>query len=136
MVQPKYQIIANGAYQAPFGIDLGANYIIRQGYPTPWYRRQTGIKDPLGSTKNVLLVPDFTQDRLPAVGTLDVRIGKTFKFAGVQANLDFDLFNVMNSATVLGREYNQAVTGGTYPYTQVKEILQPRIGRIGLRLNF
>ena len=41
MVQPKYQIIANGAYQLPYQIDLGVNYLIRQGYPMPWFQPTT-----------------------------------------------------------------------------------------------
>ena len=51
--------MANGAYQAPYGIDIGLSYLIRQGYPMPWYRQTRGIADPNSSTKNVLYVPDF-----------------------------------------------------------------------------
>ena len=32
MVSPKYQIVANGMYQGPWGINLGANLVRRQGY--------------------------------------------------------------------------------------------------------
>jgi hypothetical protein len=46
MVQPKYQFSANGAFQAPYGIDLGVNYLIRQGYPMPWYRTSARIACP------------------------------------------------------------------------------------------
>ena len=51
-------------------------------------------------------------------------------------NLDFDIFNLFNSATVLGRQYDQSEVGGTTGYTQVLEIMQPRIARIGLRISF
>ena len=136
MVLPKYQISANGVYQAPFGINLGANYLIRQGYAMPWYDQVRGIADPLGGTKSLLLVSSFAQDRLPKVQELDIRIGKEFTLRTVRLNVDFDVFNLMNSATVLGRQYNAAVTTGTPQYTDVMEIMQPRIARIGVRIGF
>lgn len=136
MVQPKYQFTLNGAYQAPYGVDIGVNYLIRQGYPMPWYRVTRGIADPATPQKSVLLVPDFGQDRLPATSTLDMRIGKSFSFRTVRANLDFDIFNILNSATVLGRQYNAAAAAGNTGYTQVLEVMQPRIARVGLRITF
>jgi hypothetical protein len=136
MVQPKYQLSANGAYQAPYGIDIGANFLIRQGYPMPWYRQTRSIPDPNSSTKNILYVADFGQDRLPAVSTLDMRIGKQFTFRTVRMNFDFDIFNLFNSPTVLGRQYNAAAAPGNTGYTNVMEIMQPRIARVGLRINF
>jgi hypothetical protein len=136
MVQPKFQIVANGAYQLPYQIDLGVSYLIRQGYPMPWFQKTTKTGETLGSsTQSILLVPDFGQDRLPATQTLDMRIGKTLKFGKATANLDFDIFNLLNSATVLGRQYDKSKTGTT-GYTNVLEIMQPRIARIGLRINF
>ena len=137
MVQPKYQFIANGAYQFPYQIDFGVSYLIRQGYPMPWYQGHDQDRRPAGSTQNVLLpCRDFGQDRLPATQTFDMRIGKTIEDSkAVTANLDFDIFNLFNSATVLGRQYN-ATQGGTTGYTQVLEIMQPRIARLGLRISF
>jgi hypothetical protein len=136
MVQPKYQIVANGAYQLPGKIDLGLSYLIRQGYPMPWYQATPKTGNVLAQTQSILLVSDFGQDRLPATQTLDMRIGKTLKINRVTANIDFDVFNVLNSAIVLGRQYNKALTSVTTGYTQVLEIMQPRIARIGVRIGF
>jgi hypothetical protein len=136
MVLPKYQFSANGVYQAPYGINFGVNYLIRQGYAMPWYDQVRGIADPLGTVKSVLLVSSFAQDRLPKVQTVDIRVGKELKFQMVRVNVDFDVFNLLNSATVLGRQYNAAVTTGTPQYTDVMEIMQPRIARIGVRISF
>lgn len=133
MVQPKYQIIANGVYQLPYNVDIGVNYLIRQGYPMPWNRTTSGgFTDPLGSSKRLLLPSDFGFARLPAVQTLDLRIGKRQKLGRVNVNLDFDVFNLFNSAVELGREYRYTSTR----YTQIAEIMQPRIARIGLRVQF
>jgi len=134
MVQPKYQIIANGAYQLKWDIDLGASYLLRQGYPMPWNRSTSGgFTDTLGSTKTLILVNPVDQAKLPAVQTLDFRIGKRIKFAhGMSAAIDFDIFNLFNSNTILQRQYK--FTAGNY--TLPLEYMQPRIARIGLRFMF
>ena len=148
MVQPKYQIMANGMYQLPKDFDLGVSYLIRQGYPMPWYQatkkstpNSPGVTDPIAASgKNVLLVSDFGADRLPGTQTLDMRFGKTLKFKTVSLNVDLDLFNLFNSALVRGRQYNAntapAGTTAATAYPNVLEIMQPRIARLGVRIHF
>ena len=131
MVLPKYQFIATGAFQAPWGINLGLNMVTRQGYTMPYNRTQVPANDPLAPRKTVLLV-DIDEFRLPAVTSLDARVGKQFAFNRARVNLDLDIFNVLNSNTVLGRQYDLRV--GTA--NQVQEIMNPRILRLGLRFNF
>jgi len=135
MVLPKYQLIANGAYLLPYDIDLGANLLVRQGYPTPWYRR-TATGDQLTNTKYVLLASDIDLYRLPRVTSLDFRVGKTFKFSTANVIVDLDVFNLFNFNTVLQRQYDQSRTTGATAYTKIMEIMQPRIARIGFRINF
>ena len=45
---------------------------------------------------------------------------------------DFDIFNVFNSGTVLGRIYDVSST----EFNNVAEIMNPRIARFGVRLQF
>ncbi len=132
---PKYQFIGNGMYQAPYGIDVGFNLTLRQGFGQPWYRSRVSTGDYFGSSKNVLLVTDLGQNRLPTVTTFDVRLGKVFKINRANLNFDLDVFNLFNSGTVLGRQYDMRLTGAT-GFNQVLEIMNPRIMRLGLRLNF
>jgi hypothetical protein len=134
MVQPKYQFVANGVYQLPYDIDVGANFLLRQGYPMPWsWSTSAGFVDPLnGSAKRVLLPSDFGAARLPATRSLDMRIGKRLKLGPTTVNVDLDIFNILNSATVLGRQYSK----NSSKYTQVVEIMQPRIMRIGAKVTF
>ena len=40
LVLPKYQFILTGAYKAKWDINVGLNYVMRQGYATPFYRSQ------------------------------------------------------------------------------------------------
>jgi len=137
MVLPKYQFIATGLYQAPWGINLAANMTSRQGYAKPYFYNNIdslsfGTADPLGRFKTALLVDDVTDERLPGMTSLDLRVGKEFNFQRARINLDIDLFNALNSATVLGRQYNLRLTTAD----NVQEIMNPRVLRLGLRFGF
>jgi hypothetical protein len=131
-VLPQYQFIATGLYQAPWGINLAANYTARQGFAMPYYRSNTPSGDPIAANKSVLLVDNVTEFRLPAVNSLDFRLGKEFAFNRYRFNVDLDIFNVLNANTVLGRQYDLRVTTAD----RVLEIMNPRILRIGARFNF
>jgi uncharacterized protein (DUF2141 family) len=132
MVLPKYQFVLNGVYQAGWGINLGMNMVNRQGFAMPYNRGLVATGDPLGSNKSLLLVDDVTKFRLPAVTSLDLRLGKTFNLRSTTANIDLDVFNVLNSATVLGRQYDLRLTTAD----TVREIMNPRILRVGFRFAF
>jgi len=133
-VLPKYQYILTGLYQAKWGINLGANINTRQGYAEPYNWNSFATNDTLGSKKVLLLVPSATQYRLSTVTEFDARVGKELKFASkYRVNLDFDIFNVLNNNTVLGRQYNLRTASAA---NTVLEIQNPRIARVGLRFNF
>jgi hypothetical protein len=134
LVLPKYQFIANGLYQAPLGINLGANWLYRQGYAIPYFRSNVNAGDPLG-LKRVLVVDDVTRFRLDAVSSFDARIEKEFRIQRARLMFDLDIFNAFNNATVLGRQYDLRLTGAT-GYNKVLEIMNPRILRVGARINF
>jgi hypothetical protein len=128
-------VIATGLYQAPGGIDLGANYNMRQGFGQPWFRSRVPTPDDFFNASKSVLVTDVGDHRLPTVHTLDVRVGKAFRLQRAAFNVDFDVFNVFNSGTVLGRTYDLRLTGPT-GFNKVIEIMNPRIARIGVRFNF
>ena len=49
--------------------------------------------------------------------------------------LTLDMFNVMNSSTTLGRQYDATATGATGFYNTL-EIMNPRLIRLGVRFQF
>ena len=49
--------------------------------------------------------------------------------------LTLDMFNVMNSSTTLGRQYDATATGDTGFYNTL-EIMNPRLIRLGVRFQF
>ena len=132
-VLPSYQFIATGMYQAPWGINLAGNMVTRQGFAAQYYRDRVPTPgDRLAGSKTVFVLNEAAAVRLPTVTSLDLRLGKQFTFQRIRANIDLDLFNALNSATVLGRDYNlRSSTAG-----DVQEIMNPRILRLGLRVNF
>ncbi len=131
-VLPRYQFIATGLYQAPWGINLAMNMVNRQGFSKPYYRSQVPTADPLAARKSVLLVDDVGENRLPAVTSIDARVGKELTFGRVKFALDLDVFNVLNTNTVLGRQYDLRLTTAD----NVLEIMNPRVLRLGVRFNF
>jgi hypothetical protein len=131
-VLPKYQFIFTGLYQAAYGINMAANMTTRQGFATPYYRTQVPTADPVAARKSVLLVTDLDSNRLPTVTSLDLRLGKEFAFQRARFNVDLDVFNALNNATVLGRQFDLRVTTAN----NVQEIMNPRVLRLGLRFNF
>ena len=48
------------------------------------------------------------------------------------ARINFDVFNLLNRSTVLGRQYNLRLSTAD----QVQEIMNPRVLRVGLRFGF
>ena len=134
MVAPAYQFIANGLYEAKWGLSIAANVVARQGYAEPFFQSDVATGDPLGP-KTVMVVPHVDDYRLPAVTSLDGRVEKTFNFGWSRAIIDFDLFNVLNAGTVLGKQYDTRLTGAT-GFGSTLEIMNPRIVRLGVRFTF
>jgi hypothetical protein len=70
--------------------------------------------------------------RNPHLYVFDVRVEKEFRIERARWAFDFDIFNLFNRASTLQRfsRTNTATKG------QVREILSPRIVRLGMRLTF
>ena len=132
LTAPKYQFIANGFYQGPWGINAGANLLVRQGFAEVFYAGNVATNDAVHAKKNVLVDPNIGDFRLPTLSSLDIRGEKAFKFRGVNAAFDVDVFNVLNSGTVLGRQYDVQASN----FNAITEIMNPRIVRFGVRFNF
>ena len=135
MTSPKFQFIANGFYQGPWGVNFGTNLLVRQGFGKPYYADEVATNDPIDTAKDVLVIDDVGDFRLPTITSWDIRAEKAFTFGRRQLTFDVDVFNVLNSATVLGRQYDVQAEGDT-GYDKVLEIMNPRIVRFGLRLAF
>ena len=128
-IHSKWQINANGLYQAPWGINLAANVFGRQGYPFPVYRNAALGVD---GTRRVLVSPKLDTFRLDNLWDLDVRASKVFRLDRMNIEGIADLFNVMNANTELVRNRN----AGSTAFNSLAQNLSPRILRFGVRVTF
>ena len=126
----KWQINANALYQLPMGFEVGGNLFGRQGYAEPYILR---LSAGLDGAIRVLATNDLDANRYPNLWDLDLRLAKNITIVGsARVNLAADVFNVMNSNTVLslGRQLNGSTFG------TINEILAPRILRLTATFRF
>ena len=129
MIQPRYQFIANGLWQGPWGFNLGANLLTRQGFGQMFNRSSVATGDPLTPDEDDPAHPeDVAAFRLPTVTSLDVRVEKAFRIGRHEPDLRPGRLQRDNADTVLGREYDMRLTS----FNHVREIMNPRILRLGL----
>jgi len=125
----KWQLSANGVYQFPYDIEVGASLFGRQGYPFPVYRNASLGLD---GSRRVLVTPDLDTIRFENLWDLDLRAAKTFKLQRVDLQVMADLFNVFNANTAMVRNRN----AGSPNFQELAQNLSPRIVRFGVRVNF
>lgn len=120
-----YKMVAR--YIFPWDIGVSASYKLQSGYQTA---RRISVRLPNAGTERVMASP--YDERAPNVGIYDMRAEKSFLLPkGVNLSLLFDGFNLFNSSTVLNY---RTISGGRY--NEIVAILDPRIFRLGVRLEF
>ena len=130
---PRYQFVANGLYQWRWGINVGGSFLLRQGFARLFSANDVATSDRVYATKDVLVnAGSIGKARLPTVKSLDARIEKALTFDRVTLAFDFDVFNVLNHNFVLGRVDDVSVSS----FDRVTEIMNPRVARIGVRVQF
>jgi Carboxypeptidase regulatory-like domain/TonB-dependent Receptor Plug Domain len=125
----KWQLNANGFYQLPMGFELGGNLFGRQGYAMPLII-QTGAG--ADGTIRALTTATLDQNRYPNLWDVDFRLSKTVTIQRAKFVLSADLFNALNSDTVLSQ--NRRI--GTAAFQTINEIISPRIARLGVKFQF
>jgi hypothetical protein len=125
----RWQINANGFYQLPAGFEAGANLFGRQGYVIPLAIQTSAGLD---GRVRALATPKLDDNRYDNLWDLDLRLSKNFKFQRVGLLLAADVFNVLNSDTVLARSRLL----GTSAFGLANEVISPRIMRVGFKITF
>ena len=127
----------SGVYSAPFGINLGANLLMRQGYSNVLRDSVSGLR---GGTATVALEEIGTR-RFDNVYQLDLRVGKDFRMFNLATfTVSADIFNATNQRTILQRNgaiFNNSGTDvATAQGYRITEIQAPRVFRIGGKVTF
>jgi hypothetical protein len=143
-INARWQFNLTGLYQLPWGINLGANFYGREGYPQSYYVRTAQFD--IDSTRKTNLIGKIDQFRLDNVYELDLRLEKTFKLGPIALTASAECFNVTNNNTVLQRESRagtwdlEAAPGEQFSqysfFNQIIETQSPRIFRFGARITF
>lgn len=129
-VGSKWNGNVSGVYAAPWGINIGANLLMRQGYPDVLRANVGGLR---GGTPTVAF-EEIGERRFDNVYQLDLRVAKDFRLFNVATvSVSGDVFNATNQRTVLQRNGLLSATSTAYNIT---EIQAPRVYRIGGKLTF
>jgi len=140
-INARWQFNLSALYQLPYGINIGANFFGREGYPQSYYIRTQRADIDGSRIRN--LVGKIDQFRLDNVYELDLRLEKTFAIGSLGLSAIAECFNVTNNNTVLQRESrvgdwsvrDQEFTQYDF-FNQIIETQSPRILRLGARITF
>ena len=117
------------------GFDVGGNIFGRQGYAEPFILRLSGGND---GALRTLAVPTIDTTRYANLWDVDLRVSKDIKLSDAfsmggpfSINLAADVFNVLNTNTVLSRTRQVGTSFGL-----ANEILSPRILRVTASFKF
>ncbi|HVT57728.1 MAG TPA: TonB-dependent receptor [Thermoanaerobaculia bacterium] len=128
----KYSYTVNGLYQVapdrPWGFNVAGNAYGRQGYPAPFF---VTVGSHNGEGRFNLMVAKANAVRNSNINVFDARIEKELTFSDFGLTIGIDCFNVFNSSSTLQIQDAIGSTAGN-----LKEIVSPRIFRIGARFSF
>ena len=136
-IHSKWNGNISGVYVAPWGINLGANLLMRQGYPDVLRQNVAGLGP---GTATVVLEP-MGERRFDNVYQLDLRVAKDLRLFNLATfSVSADIFNATNTRTILQRNgvVVKAPATGQPPSTHysITEIQAPRVFRIGGKVTF
>jgi hypothetical protein len=147
LMYSRWLLKISALYQIPWGIDVAATLHAREGWAIPHYitlAYADAENWPGLYQSNLVYLQPPTKDHLPALKDLNFRIEKSFAFGAGRLVLMADVFNVLNSATVI--RATDAYYGTYYVDTNefvpnvynraFNEILNPRVWRFGVRFEF
>ncbi|HEX7421517.1 MAG TPA: hypothetical protein VF505_16625, partial [Thermoanaerobaculia bacterium] len=136
-INSKWAYSVNSAVDLPLGFKFGTAIVGRQGYIQPFYRRVNAAIDGSGN-RNVMVVPEFSSNRLPDLFNVDLRLAHDFAMtSAARLNISLDLFNATNQRTVLWRDNRLFVANGADPQNNhIVDLESPRVWRLGARVSF
>jgi hypothetical protein len=131
-----------GSYQAPWGINLGANYQALSGLPI-----DRTLTVGLAQGSRAIPVEARGTYRASRLSLLSLRADKGVRFGGHRASFVAELHNALNSSA--GQNSYGTLTQGftsqaafdsarrtTSYFGRVQEIVAPRVLKIGFKLDF
>lgn len=142
----RWMLKLGGLYQLPYDINVSFNLRAREGWGVLEYFTITdsSLPNPRSRSSRIYTKP-YGEERLGSLFDLSLRLEKMLMVGDVgRIFLIADVFNALNTHTI-NRRYDKnlgtydVVSGIFSPYALnfgAKEILSPRILRLGVRFNF
>jgi outer membrane receptor protein involved in Fe transport len=123
------------AYVAGWGINLGGRYSYESGRP---YGRLIIVRGMgAGQGDVTILAEPRGSYQLPVVNDFQIRVDKDINFGGnKRLRLSMDVFNILNSSTVLTLRNNSSQVTATTPWQQSLSVVRPRTVQLGARFQF
>ena len=116
--------------ELPWRLAAASRVYARDGFPIPYY--QVVGSDPTVGSKNLLVSPALDAYRLPALVLVDLRLQRGFRLGRGALVAALDVFNLLNTAATL-----QVTRDVELPaFDRPREIVRPRIARLGLEWRF
>ena len=121
-----------GLYQLPYGFNISATFIARQGYIAPVHYSAQRPSNGWGSTIGVYIKP-YGEERLPNFYILNARLEKVFDLQKYgKLYLSVDGFNLTNAAIALAKEFSASSSN----FGKITQVTNPRVFRFGVRYEF
>jgi len=135
-INSKWSYSLNGLYQVapdrPWGFNAALNLTGREAYPVPYFRRVQLPPNEQFALQSILVTNRPDSFRLDNINIIDARIEKEFSFSDFGLTIGVDCFNLFNQSYVL--QVNNRLAQSTS--NNVREIVSPRVLRLGARLSF
>jgi len=120
----------SGIYQLPWGINLGGTVNARQGFAFIPNIISPPRPNGLGAIR--MMLEPYATSRYDSLTLIDLKAEKRINISKLTLNASVDVFNLMNSNTVLAR----VTTQNAATANRVTEVTGPRVLRFGLRFTF
>jgi outer membrane receptor protein involved in Fe transport len=126
-----YSYRMSGVYELPYQVSVSATGQYYQGFPDTTTVSVGNNTIALTQGTQILTVEPRGTTRLPAVKSLDVSVRKMWKIGGRSIEPRVDLYNLTNTATILGRITQLGPT-----YGRVSSIQRGRLIKLGMSVEF
>jgi hypothetical protein len=123
----RYAFRLSGSYRLPYDITFAGSMTANQGYP---YTSTYSLTRAEAARQGITL-SNRGDERYPNVTLVDLRLSRAFRFGSRSFTPELNIFNIGNAATIT----SHAVAVGS-AYLDPREIISPRIIRLGFSLNF
>jgi hypothetical protein len=132
----KFAVRLSGSYRLPYDITFAGSLTANEGYPyTSTYSLTRAAAAAQGITltrsSQGITLSQRGDERYPNVTLVDIRLSRQFRFGSRSFAPELNIFNIGNANTITS--YAAAVGSA---YLDPREIISPRIIRLGFALNF